>query len=478
MSFSEWRAPRVDPVERPSLQALAGRLDLTGSRGWRDRFPRPKVWPPRSLDTLFSLLKAGHADNIGAVEWLVMVQSKASYDDAGGDAAQTAHMLWAAAFSRPLLLTVLVRRLVATTSSQRRLADSLREAVQGFTPRTMWHAVEFSKLKALVRGDHQTFAGMLVKEGRSLSTPLALAPITLGLEDRARTLLASLHLSPKRPAREWLEAQLDAEPRTAVDKFVESLLTERRFRPFLEKKTPLRTLVLTQYGPWRGRRFDRLSPRAQHTVRDMAGTSVYRDFSEVVYLVRNQRVRWARSLHDSEVKHLRSRSRHWENFQEHFVDFRLLLPSGAHLDDLPPGLRVHASVLRSDGAEQTEVVVFLLQHHLLVETFRGRPGELRLFARSAGLDRILMQADLGLHQIRLLPAKEVFHHKGFWQGRLSDELHKLGYPPSAGGREWLDFKRKELRRKGDHETLPSHLRRFDEDLAVAMQQAKRWRRES
>ncbi|BAZ85518.1 EH signature domain-containing protein [Dolichospermum compactum] len=156
----------------------------------------------------------------------------------------------------------------------------------------------------------------------------------------------------------------------------------------------------------------KLSDKAKQKFRDWVGAINYNDFRQLVDLIIN-RV----SITEKEEKQLTRRQGFWANYSNSFMRIKILLPMQSYqiINDL---LREDQDVkkLEFDGSDATEICIFDLgDKGFIVEFFRGRGSETRLFPKKDDIERILFGSrSLSVKKIRSLGGEAHDHVLG-WQ---------------------------------------------------------------
>ncbi|MTJ54261.1 hypothetical protein FJR38_17185 [Anabaena sp. UHCC 0253] len=156
----------------------------------------------------------------------------------------------------------------------------------------------------------------------------------------------------------------------------------------------------------------KLSDKARQKLRDWIGSINYHDFSQLVDLIINKI-----SLSSTEEKQLKNRQSFWANYSHSFVRLKILLPSQSY-KIINSDLREDQDIqkLEDDGSDATEVCIFDLGNKgFIVEFFRGRGSETRLFPKKDDIERILFASkSLSVKKIRALGG-EAHDHAYCWQ---------------------------------------------------------------
>ncbi|WP_228020627.1 EH signature domain-containing protein [Sphaerospermopsis sp. LEGE 08334] len=156
----------------------------------------------------------------------------------------------------------------------------------------------------------------------------------------------------------------------------------------------------------------KLSSQARQKLRIWIGAVNYQDFSNLVDLI-IQRI----GIKDKEENQLNKRQGFWANYSNSFMRIKILLPMQSY-QIINHDLRTDQDVqrLQSDGSDETEICIFDLgENGFIVEFFRGRGSETRIFPQNDYIESVLFGSQpLSVKKIRKLGGKAHDHTLG-WQ---------------------------------------------------------------
>jgi hypothetical protein len=104
----------------------------------------------------------------------------------------------------------------------------------------------------------------------------------------------------------------------------------------------------------------------------------------------------------------------------------------------------NVELLESDGSDPTEVCIFDFGEWLIVEFFRGKGGEMRLFPSHK--NRLFEESKLSIKKIRRLGG-EIHDHKDFWQYICVQWLLEKNIHPNPGTPPYRKPTDEELRKR-------------------------------
>ena len=184
-----------------------------------------------------------------------------------------------------------------------------------------------------------------------------------------------------------------------------------------------------------------LAPQMRKVLRDLLGALTYRDFQRLVdkLLTQYQGI-WP----DPELNQIKRRCAFWSNYQDSFLDLRILLPPKARedldLEDLDPNSVAfldESDIRPGDRTQSTEICIFEGSSYIIIEFFRGRGSETAILPATPATREFLFREEaLTVKRIRRHIAAttgEKLDHTVLWQGIHEERLRHLGIIPSIRG---------------------------------------------
>ncbi len=209
---------------------------------------------------------------------------------------------------------------------------------------------------------------------------------------------------------------------------VENLLLN--IPPMLEGSYPiLVTWLKIHYGlTGANSHWDQLSVEAKSALKQWIGGVNYKDFEKLIDVIINKL-----SLPNWEKNQLISRKVFWSNYSDKFERIRILLPISS-LNILGNKIEtLEILTLKDDGSEATEVCIFDFDKWFIVEFFRGKGSETRIFAKSYELEDLLFNSnDISLKILRRLSIRKdnIHDHKFCWQNDCEKLLRSKNIIPN------------------------------------------------
>ncbi|AVH65322.1 EH signature domain-containing protein [Nostoc sp. 'Peltigera membranacea cyanobiont' N6] len=173
-----------------------------------------------------------------------------------------------------------------------------------------------------------------------------------------------------------------------------------------------------------GENWYKLSDPARQKLREWIGGINYGDFQKLVNLILNRL-----DLQDFESNQLRRRRDFWANYSNRFERLRILLPKTSQI---AIGYQIQGDIdlLEDDGSDPTEVCIFDFGEWFVVEFFRGRGSETRLFPKNSRNEQILFgESTLSVKRIRCLGGDK-HDHLFLWQEFSPTWLKNHGILPN------------------------------------------------
>ncbi|MCX7593487.1 MAG: EH signature domain-containing protein [Fischerella sp.] len=190
------------------------------------------------------------------------------------------------------------------------------------------------------------------------------------------------------------------------------------------KYPPLVAWVKENYS--NAEKIHRLSEQARQKLRELIGVINYADFKKLVSLIL-QRLQ----LEDFEVNQLLRRSEFWKFYSDRFERIRILLPQKT-FNTIGSQIKRDVDILKDDGSNPTEICIFDFGEWFVVEFFRGRGSETRLFPKNLKNQQILFgQHQLSVKQIRCLGG-DTHDHAYLWQYYCCQWLASRRIYPNPG----------------------------------------------
>jgi hypothetical protein len=184
----------------------------------------------------------------------------------------------------------------------------------------------------------------------------------------------------------------------------------------------------------KGDRAKYLSESARRKLNDLIGAINFSDFAKLIKLVAESLPKMHGRKTNFQINQLFRRSYFWQNYSDKFAQVRIFIPSTSERI-VSDGLYNQYTVLKMDyRSEPTEICVFDFNSCLIVEFFRGKNSEVRLFpcGRYPNIRQILFEKnDFSINEIRQLDG-EVHDHIILWQSSCERWLYKHGISPNSG----------------------------------------------
>ncbi|MEH2395209.1 MAG: EH signature domain-containing protein [Nostoc sp.] len=158
-----------------------------------------------------------------------------------------------------------------------------------------------------------------------------------------------------------------------------------------------------------GENWYKLSDPARQRLREWIGGINYTDFQRLVNLILNKL-----DLQDFESNRLCRRRDFWADYSNRFERLRILLPKTSQI---AIGYQIQGDVdlLEDDSSDCKEVCIFDFGEWFVVEFFRGRGSETRLFPKNPRNQQILFgESTLSVKRIRCLGGDK-HDHEFLWQ---------------------------------------------------------------
>jgi hypothetical protein len=371
-----------------------------------------------SVDIVLEAIEQGKADQLSKLDWIYCIHAKAQWDQQNIDqSCKTSAAIWKVAISNSWLQHQLLWRLALYHSGQQEsvLAQSLAESFDIFANSDLVsHLLQVQIIRAL----HTTQAGIelakIACEKRVNRTGLLNIikedlPIWIPLFSRFIEEIIPYFTTIRSPSQQqvrWLLSCLDEMSESQQIKAVNYLLTNVSNNIATNHSLLIDWL---RHNYRNGENWYKISDPARQKLREWIGGINYGDFQKLVNLILNRL-----DLQDFESNRLCRRRDFWADYSNRFERLRILLPKTSQI---AIGYQIEGDfdLLEDDGSDCTEVCIFDFGEWFVVEFFRGRGSETRLFPKNSRNQQILFgESTLSVKQIRCLGGDK-HDHVFLWQ---------------------------------------------------------------
>ncbi|WP_414564688.1 MULTISPECIES: EH signature domain-containing protein [unclassified Anabaena] len=371
-----------------------------------------------NVDLVLAAIEQGKSDKISHLDWVYCIHAKAQWDQQNiGRCRKTSAEIWKVAISSSWLQHQLLWRLALYHSGQKEqvLAHSLAESFDVFAnPKLINNLLSVQIILALrnqqpsrqlakISCNHSVNQTELLNLIRK-DLPIWI-PLFSNFVEEISPYFTTIN-SPSQQEIRWLLSCLDEMSDTQQIKAVDYLLTN------VSKTITSNCYLVVDWlrNKYRqGGNWYKLSDPARQRLREWIGGINYGDFQKLVILILSRL-----PLQNFESNRLRSRSKFWANYSNRFERLRILLPKTSQLA-ISYQIQGDVDLLEDDGSDSTEICIFDFGEWFVVEFFRGKGSEIRLFPNNPKNQQILFgESTLSVKQIRFLGG-EKHDHVYLWQ---------------------------------------------------------------
>ncbi|MBD6615709.1 hypothetical protein FNW02_07650 [Komarekiella sp. 'clone 1'] len=371
-----------------------------------------------SVDKILEAIEQGKADQVSQLDWVYCIHAKAQWDQQNIDRSwKTSAAIWKVAISNSWLQHQLLWRLALYYSGQQEqvLAKSLAESFDVFANSDLVsHLLPVQIIRALCDKQAGRELAKIACEQRVNRTELLNAirdslPVWIPLFSQFVeniTPYFSTIISANKSQVKWLLSCLDEMSDSQRIEAVNHLLTNVS-NSVATNHSSLVDWLQNNYR--NGENWYKLSDPARQKLREWIGGINYGDFQKLVNIILNKL-----DLQDFESNQLSRRRDFWANYSNRFERLRILLPKTSQI---AIGYQIQGDVdlLEDDGSDRTEVCIFDFGEWFVVEFFRGRGSETRLFPKNSRNQQILFgESTLSVKRIRCLGGDK-HDHVFLWQ---------------------------------------------------------------
>ncbi len=386
-----------------------------------------------TVDKVLEAIQQGKADKISKLEWVYCIHAKAQWDQQNIDRSRTTSAaIWNVAISHSWLQHQLLWRIALYYNDQQEhyLAESLVESFDTFANSDLMSKLLSVKIILALRSKQpgrelaRIACEQLANRTELLNKIQEDLPVWMPLFNHFIEYVTpyfSKIIFPTQQQVKWVLSCLDEMSDEQQLKGVDHLLNN------VTNNVANNHPVLVEWLRQHYRNADKwykLSESARKKLREWIGGINYSDFQKLVDLILNRL-----PLQDFESNRLQRRREFWANYSNRFERLRILLPKtsqiaiGSQIKGLPKtsqiaiGSQIKGDVdlLENDGSDPTEVCIFDFGEWLVVEFFRGRGSETRLFPNNSINQQILFgESTLSVKRIRCLGGDR-HDHVFLWQ---------------------------------------------------------------
>ncbi len=396
--------------------------------------PEPTISIP-SVDKVLAAIEQGKADQVSQLDWIYCIHAKAQWDKQNTDRSrETSAAIWKVAISNSWLQHQLLWRLALYSHHQQEqvLAKSLAESFDIFAnSKLVSHLLPVQIVQALCSQQPGRKLAKLAYKQRVNQTelvniirqdlPVWIPSFSQFVEEITPYFVKII--SPNQQQVTWLLSCLNEMSNNQQIQAVDYLLTHI-YNDVVKNHSFLVDWLLNNYRS--GENWYELSEPARQRLREWIGGINYGDFQRLVDVILSRI-----ALESSESDRLSSRRKFWANYSNRFERLRILLPRTSQ-DAIGYQIQGDVDLLEDDGSDPTEVCIFDFGDLFVVEFFRGKGSEMRLFPNNSQTQQILFgESRLSVKRIRCLGGDK-HDHVFLWQFFCRQWLVNQGVNPNPG----------------------------------------------
>ncbi|MEA5626340.1 EH signature domain-containing protein [Nostoc sp. UHCC 0251] len=386
-----------------------------------------------SIDKILEAIEQDKADQVSKLDWVYCIHAKAQWDQQNIDRSRkTSAAIWKVAIYNSWLQHQLLWRIALYYGDRQEqvLTQSLAESFDIFANSDL---VSHLLPVQIIRAFRSTQAGIelakitceqRINRTELLNTIKENLPIWIPLFSKFIEDITPYFTTIRSPSQQqvrWLLSCLDEMSDSQQIKAVNRLLTNVS-NDIASNHSLLVDWLRNNYR--NGENWYKLSDPARQRLREWIGGINYGDFQKLVNLILNKL-----DLENFESNRLCSRRDFWANYSNRFERLRILLPKTSQIA-IGYQIQDDVDLLEDDGSDPTEVCIFDFGEWFLVEFFRGRGGETRLFPKNSRNQQILFgESTLSIKRIRCLGGDR-HDHVYLWQEFSPTWLKNHGILPN------------------------------------------------
>ena len=392
-----------------------------------------KQIPLPTVDKVIEAIKQNKANQVTELEWIYCIHAKQKWDETNSNSSQeTSQSIWKVAINNEWLRHQLLWRLALYYDDrQDKLAISLARTcdilinsplVNQLLPVKIMQAVVNNnsglKLAKITCEQNLTHSELINRIQNDLPTWI---PQFNQFIEYISPYFCTID-SPNHQQVDWLLRSLDEMSLELQVNAVNYLLIN------ISKEVASNH---PQFVEWlrenyrNGEKWNLLSNEAKEKLREWIGAVNYADFQKFVDLILPNL-----SVQDR-PRQLIARQTFWADYSNRFEQLRILLPQSS-LNAIRDLHRGNVDLLEDDGSDTTEVCIFDFDEWLVVEIFRGKGSETRLFPNNHRYQQVLFgNSGLSVKRIRCLGGDR-HDHKYIWQVLCREWLQEKGIQANPG----------------------------------------------
>ncbi|MDJ0631710.1 MAG: EH signature domain-containing protein [Xenococcaceae cyanobacterium MO_188.B29] len=418
IQFRRIHLPPLPTVNAQALVKLAGKEQNTGLKTpfLSVDIPKKQTVSRSNLDEIIRDIESGQIEKITILEWIHCLYNKEKWDIKHPNRIKpTSEAIWKAAGNNSWLKQKLFWNLVLDLSGRNVLASSLAKSYSIFSPQD---SIDRKRLAIIKAFQAQNPKVQLIELcWQELLTPRELffqhqLPSKIPIIEKCLTVVVSQFsqiTSRNDEQIDWLLRCFEEMNQEQQVKAVEYLLIESDPKLGAERPELINWLHQHYGSSLPNSRWSELSSEAKAAMRKWIGAVSYQDFQKLVSLILERL-----HLQDFEHNRLRSRSKFWSNYSDHFERIRILLPEssvnilGNYLSNQD------ISILLNDGSDPTEVCIFDFGDWFVIEFFRGDGSETSIIRKDPEIEQKLFHSQLSVKRLRCLD-RNIHDHEFCWQ---------------------------------------------------------------
>ncbi|HLP87598.1 MAG TPA: EH signature domain-containing protein [Nostocaceae cyanobacterium] len=374
--------------------------------------------PIPSVDKVLADIEQGTADEVSQLEWVYCIYAKAEWDQQNCIRANySSSLIWQVAINDSWLQKYLLWRLALYYNGQKNqiLADSFAESFDTLVNSNQFGDLLYVKIILALRNTNpgkeltKIACESLVNRSELLNKIKSYLPTWLSVFNKFPEYITPYFCEINTPTENqviWLlsclKEMLEEKQVNAVDYLLVNISEE-----IANKQIELVKWLKENYR--HGEKWYKLSELAKRNLRNLIGAINYADFQRLVDLIL-KRI----SLKEWEGNQLKRRKQFWYDYSRRFERIRILVPESSS-KIIGDYLQEDIDILKNDGSEPTEICIFDFGEWIVVEFFRGKGSETRIFSNNLKNQQILFgESQLSVKRIRGLGGDR-HDHVYLWQ---------------------------------------------------------------
>lgn len=410
--------------ERPSSPLPIKMMELVDGKYMKEweGSGQKVTFPIRTIEVLLRLLNEGFGENISIIEWVNLFDSKGNWDQLHSEEEvnqTTVNIVKAIVLDPNLVHLALFRAALSIENDTNQFPEILIQnlhLLEEYIPSDR----EKEAVRILVSANKNDFKSIARMSLLSNKTPGQLLAFT-GLA-RCTNLYKNICLSVNDISEEitlpihegWIVSTLGELTDKNRILFINSLITGEASL----KNCDLLVTWLTEHchPSIENTIWFKINENTKATLRKYIEINNFCNVEQLVRLLLLPKVIDNLDIDETTQKQIKSRDIFWSHYQESILSIRIIIPDSTFAIISRENFNPDWLEIFEEENASTEIVIIEFKSHIIVEFFRGRASEIRVFNKNSRNENLLLkEKKVRIDTIRKLFEDGVHDHMFLWQ---------------------------------------------------------------